>query len=63
MLTHLRRYLPLALGSVLALGVAAAILTTRHQLQVARDSLHQQALLSAARAGIDAELSRGERTL
>ncbi|HTC45197.1 MAG TPA: GGDEF domain-containing phosphodiesterase [Steroidobacteraceae bacterium] len=61
--THLRRYLPLALGSLLALTLALAMLRTRYQLESARERLHLQTLVTAVGREVDAELARGEGAL
>jgi diguanylate cyclase (GGDEF)-like protein len=61
--THLRRYLPLALGSLLALTLALAMVRTRYQLESARERLHLQTLMTAASHEVDAELARGEGAL
>src|ERR1700722_19878854 len=61
--THLRRYLPLALGSLLALTLALAMVRTRYQLESARERLHLQTLVTAVSREVDAELARGEGAL
>ncbi len=60
---QLRRYLPLALGSLLALTLALAMVRTRYQLESARERLHLQNLLASVSREVDAELDRGERAL
>jgi diguanylate cyclase (GGDEF)-like protein len=61
--THLRRHLPLALGSLLILVLALAMVRTRYQLEAARESLHRQTLLTAVSREVDAELQLGEGAL
>jgi diguanylate cyclase (GGDEF)-like protein len=60
---HLRRYLPLALGSLLTLMLALAMVRTRYQLETARESLHLQALVTGVGREVGAELQRGEGAL
>ena len=61
--TFMRRYLPVALGSLLVLVIALTMIRTRYQLEMARETLHQQTVLTAASREVDAELERGERAL
>jgi diguanylate cyclase (GGDEF)-like protein len=63
MKTHLRRFLPLALGSLLTLMLALAMVRTRYQLEAARGRLHLQSLVSAVGREVDAELELGRSTL
>jgi diguanylate cyclase (GGDEF)-like protein len=58
--THVRRYLPLAMGSLLTLVLALAMVRTRYQLETARERVHLQTLVTAVGHEVDAELERGE---
>jgi len=61
--THLRRYFPLVVGSLLALMLALAMVRTRYRLESARERLHLQNLLTSASREVDAELERGQSAL
>jgi diguanylate cyclase (GGDEF)-like protein len=61
--THVRRHLPLALGSLLILVLALGMVRTRYQLETAREGLHRQALLAAVNREVDSELELGESAL
>jgi diguanylate cyclase (GGDEF)-like protein len=61
--THLRRHLPLALGSLLILVLAVAMVRTRFQLETARERLHLETLVTAVSREVGAELELGEGAL
>src|SRR5262245_12105079 len=61
--SYLRRYLSLSFGCLLTCLLAATMLTSQYHLEVARESIHEQALAESARSLVDDEVVRGRRVL